>query len=65
MSFDDIHVTPRGDLIEHTLAGDCVCGPDLQQCTDLHGSTVGWVYTHHSLDNRESVEFIGIQENPN
>lgn len=62
---DAIHVTPRADLIGHTLAEDCVCGPRREMCTDLHGATTGWVLVHHSLDNRETTERIGIQENPN
>ncbi|TDP29879.1 hypothetical protein [Nocardia ignorata] len=65
MTVDDIHVTPRADLIQHTLTGNCVCGPDLEMVKDLQGATAGWVHIHHSLDNREHIERIGIQENPN
>lgn len=42
----DRHVTPIGDLREHTETRDCWCHP-----TDDEGVAV-----HHSMDRREMVE---------
>ncbi|OBC11465.1 hypothetical protein A5784_35085 [Mycobacterium sp. 852013-50091_SCH5140682] len=52
---DDVHVTPRGDLIDHPLTADCVCGPTLEP-VERDDGTFGWLYTHHSLDGREREE---------
>lgn len=46
----EVHVMPRNDLIKHDTDEDCICGPD-PLCVDG-----GWVYKHHSLDNRELAE---------
>jgi hypothetical protein len=43
----ELDVTPVGDLIEHDLSDDCVCGPDVNF---VEGGTV---VVHHSLDGRE------------
>jgi hypothetical protein len=51
----DVHVTPVGDLIEHTTTDDCPCGPTTQPVQRDNGST-GWVTVHHSLDGREQRE---------
>lgn len=50
-SFEEIHIIPHNDLIEHTESEDCVCGP---QTTDL--SDGQWLHTHASLDGREIKE---------
>jgi hypothetical protein len=42
-----------GDLIEHEVSEDCVCGPTPQPVKRDDGS-VGWVIVHHSLDGREA-----------
>ncbi len=65
MSGHMLHVVPTGDAVEHTLSGTCVCGPTSETCFDIAGDMVGWVTVHHSLDNREHTESVGIQENPN
>jgi len=40
-----IHITPKGDLIEHTLAKDCMCAPKY--------SAEDRTYRHHAMDGRE------------
>lgn len=47
-------VHPVDDLIEHDVDGGdaCVCGPTVEPVPRLDGS-VGWLYLHHALDNRE------------
>lgn len=52
---DDVHVIPRDDLITHHLIGGCICGPTLEPIKRDDGS-MGWLYTHHSLDGREHAE---------
>lgn len=52
---DDLHVVPVADLIEHQLTDDCACGPTCEPVPRDDG-TIGWVYTHHSLDGREATE---------
>lgn len=51
-----LHAVPADDLIEHEVDhdGGCACGPSVQ----LHTTEAGdaWIYTHHSLDRRESQE---------
>lgn len=42
---------PSGDLIEHDLDEDCVCGPRIEPVKRDDGS-IGWVYIHHALDGR-------------
>ena len=50
---NNVHVYPIGDLIEHdTDSEDCICGPQVEAVPRKDG-TLGWVYTHHSLDGRE------------
>ena len=51
----DVHVVPVGDLIEHPLSDDCLCGPRVEPVPREDGST-GWLYVHHSLDGRELTE---------
>lgn len=52
--FEDrkLHVYPLGDLVEHDLDEDCVCGPHLE----ITQAPVGgdWhQYSHAALDGRE------------
>jgi len=49
------HVLPTSDLVTHDRHEDCVCGPTVEHVTGNHGPD-GWVWTHHSLDNREVSE---------
>lgn len=55
MSDGDFHVHPVGDLVEHQLTEDCVCGPAANPVEREDGS-MGWVLVHHSLDGREHHE---------
>ena len=48
------HVEPVNDLIAHE-DNDCVCGPTVEPVPRDDGS-IGWLYTHHSLDGRELKE---------
>jgi hypothetical protein len=51
-----LHVVPVDDLVEHNTDGeDCVCGPTIEPL-ELDDGSMGWVITHHSLDNREAKE---------
>lgn len=53
-----VHVTPRGDLIEHGATGeteDCPCGPRVVPVMHPDGS-MGWLVVHHALDGRERNE---------
>ena len=52
---DPVHVHPVGDLIEHALSDDCLCGPRTEPVQRDDGS-MGWLYVHHSLDGRELSE---------
>lgn len=52
---DAMHVMPRGDLVAHTPARDCVCGPETRVVTD-GGVPVALVVLHPSLDGRELRE---------
>ena len=52
---DPVHVVPVNDLIEHDVAGDCICGPTAEAAFREDGSN-GWLVTHHSLDGRELRE---------
>jgi hypothetical protein len=52
---DDVHVTPRADLVDHSLTDECPCGPTVEPVARDDGS-YGWLYTHHSLDGREQHE---------
>jgi hypothetical protein len=51
-----LHVVPVGDLIEHDTEHQegCVCGPDVELNETRAGD--GWIYVHHSLDQRELSE---------
>lgn len=49
------HVYPDADLVEHGFDEDCICGPTPEPVLREDGSN-GWLYTHHSLDNREARE---------
>jgi len=53
----ELHVVPRGDLIEHRVEhdGECVCGPRPEPSVNDDGR-VDWVTVHHSLDGRERTE---------
>lgn len=51
----DVHVMPNDDLVEHTETDDCVCVPTPEAVKRDDGS-IGWLYTHHSLDGREAHE---------
>lgn len=55
MSRDDVHTVPVDDLIDHDPDPDCPCGPTCQPVPRPDGS-FGWLYVHHSLDNREATE---------
>ncbi|MEV2239508.1 hypothetical protein [Micromonospora sp. NPDC049891] len=55
MAYDDLHVTPVGDLIDHTTDDTCLCGPRPERVTRADGSD-GWLHIHHSLDGREHKE---------
>ncbi len=55
MTSDSIHVVPVGDLMDHDIDGDCLCGPRLEPIKRLDGS-VAWMHVHHSLDGRENKE---------
>jgi len=52
---DELHVVPCGDLIDHELDEECPCGPTPKPVKRDDGS-VGWFWTHHSLDGRELHE---------
>ena len=52
---DTAHVVPLGDLIEHDLTDDCMCGPR-QQLVKIADGSDGWLVVHHSLDGREEQE---------
>ena len=55
MTEQDWHVVPVDDLIEHDASPDCICGPEAEPARREDGS-IGYVYTHHSLDGREAEE---------
>ncbi len=44
-----------GDLVQHEMTEDCVCGPTPEPVKREDGS-MGWLYVHHSLDGREMSE---------
>ena len=46
------HVVPIGDLVEHELRADCVCGPHIEPVPREDG-TIGWTYAHPALDGRQ------------
>lgn len=50
-----LHTYPVGDVIEHELTPDCVCGPECVPI-ELDGGGFNWHYRHHSLDGRELRE---------
>lgn len=45
------HVTPGGDLAEHELTEDCVCGPFDELVPSRGGDR--WVVVHQALDGRQ------------
>jgi hypothetical protein len=49
------HIIPVGDLIDHEVSDDCVCGPQAEPISREDGS-MNWLYVHHSLDGREKDE---------
>lgn len=51
-----VHVVPANDLIQHEIDGeDCPCGPLIEPVPRADG-TMGWIASHHALDNRENRE---------
>lgn len=52
---DTAHVIPFADTIDHQVTDACICGPTPEPVHRPNGS-VGWLATHHSLDNREANE---------
>ncbi|MHC6175453.1 hypothetical protein [Glutamicibacter sp. X7] len=49
------HVYPINDQIHHdTESDECICGPTVSLVKTDDGDR--WIYTHHSLDGRESNE---------
>jgi hypothetical protein len=54
----ELHVVPRGDLIEHETDGDeCACGPAVVFVDPDTGETLeAPVIVHASLDGRELAE---------
>lgn len=52
------HVVPNGDLVDHDLTDDCVCGPTVQWGNADTGEAYddGPLVIHHSLDGRELHE---------
>lgn len=58
VTVDDVgqpHIRPIGDLVEHPLDEDCVCGPDALPVERDNG-TIGFYIRHHSADGREQRE---------
>lgn len=59
---DHAHVWPDKDVVEHLVAGtgandaECICGPSVTPVVREADGSVGWIYTHHSLDGRERFE---------
>jgi len=51
----DAHVIPRGDVLEHTITDDCICGPRIEAVRRADGS-FGWLAAHNSVDGREFTE---------
>lgn len=47
-----LHVTPIGDLVEHTSDDDCLREPTAEPVKAADGS-VDWLMIHHGLDGRE------------
>lgn len=45
-----VHVIPIEDAVDHSLDGECTCGPAVDCSEDRP------LYTHHSLDGREQYE---------
>jgi hypothetical protein len=52
---EQVHVMPRGDLLDHDESEDCVCMPSVEPVAQDDGS-IDWVVVHHSLDGRELIE---------
>lgn len=54
---DHVHVVPLNDQVEHLedADGECICGPSIERVERDDGSD-GWLFTHHSLDDRERDE---------
>lgn len=50
----ETHVIPLDDIVDHTPV--CVCGPTCEPQSDEDGMVRGFLYIHHSLDNRETDE---------
>ena len=49
---DRPHIFPIGDLVEHTVAEDCVCGPAEELLVNQETGD-RWVLVHHRLDGKE------------
>jgi hypothetical protein len=58
-SMGHVHISPREDLMQHELTGDCcTCGPKVEYvppCEDCE-TPGGYLITHRSLDGREALE---------
>lgn len=52
---DTLHTYPVGDLIEHEMSEDCICGPEIEPVKRDDGS-IAYLVSHHSLDGRERLE---------
>lgn len=53
-----VNVMPINDsdgVFQHDLDETCICGPRIEPVPRDDGS-MGWLYTHHSLDGREAEE---------
>ena len=46
------HIFPIGDLVEHTVTEDCVCGPSDERLVSK-GDGDQWVLVHHRLDGNK------------
>jgi hypothetical protein len=52
---NEAHIIPTGDIIDHTLTDECVCGPRNEPVRRGDGS-YGWLVAHSSIDGREFTE---------
>ena len=53
---DEIHIYPRKDLVDHTIAqhDTCICIPRVERVENTQRDV--WIHTHASLDGRERHE---------
>jgi hypothetical protein len=47
-----VDVLPVADVVDHTAADGCLCGPEIVPVERPDGS-IGFIARHHSLDGRE------------